>query len=151
MQPIINELHNQKPGEETELAEVIKKAEARIHRRGLVVIFSDLFGDVDQLMKSFARLRAANHEIIVFQIFDPDELDFPFRQWTQFARLEQTSKRHLVDPAQVRRSYLDKLESFREQLASGCNRHRINLVPMTTEQPFADTLASYLALRRRKQ
>ncbi|MEE2639991.1 MAG: DUF58 domain-containing protein [Planctomycetota bacterium] len=151
LQPIINELQGTQPGEETELGDVIKKIEARIHRRGLVVIFSDLFGDVDQLMKSFARLRHANHEIILFQIFDPDELDFPFRQWTQFACLEQESNRHLVDPAQIRRSYLEKLSDFREQINNACNRHRISLVPMTTDQPFAETLASYLALRRRTQ
>ena len=149
LRPIIDELQSQAPGEETELSDVIKKIEARIHRRGLVVVFSDLFGDVDQLMKSFARLRSANHEIIVFQIFDPDELDFPFRQWTQFACLEQNDNRHLVDPAQIRQSYLDKLDSFREQLTKGCNRHRISLVPMTTQQPFAETLATYLAIRRR--
>ena len=100
-------------------------------------------------MKSFARMRHANHEIVVFQILDPDELDFPFRQWTQFTCLEQDSNRHLIDPAQVRKSYLEKLEEFREQLARGCSRHRISLVPMTTDQPFAETLAAYLALRRR--
>lgn len=149
--PIVNELQKQRPQYETELADVFKSIAAKIHRRGLVIILSDLFGDVDKLLKSFARLRHANHEIIVFQIFDPDELDFPFRQWTQFACLEQDSNRHLVDPAQVRKSYLEKLEEFRNQLSNGCNRHRINLVPMTTDQPFAETLATYLALRRRTQ
>lgn len=151
LRPIITELQNQKPGDETELGDVIKKIEARIHRRGLVVLFSDLFGDVDKLMKAFARLRHANHEILVFQIFDPDELDFPFRQWTQFACLENEATRHLVDPAQIRRSYLEKLEEFREQISSACNRHRINLIPMTTDQPFAETLATYLAFRRKTQ
>ena len=87
--------------------------------------------------------------VIIFQIWDPDELDFPFRQWTQFASLEAASNRHLVDPAQIRRAYLEKLAQFRDQLASGCNRHRISLVPMTTDQPHADVLAAYLALRRR--
>ena len=147
--PIINELQVQKPEHETELGGVFETIEAKIHRRGLVVILSDLFGDVEQLMKSFARMRHANHEIVVFQILDPDELDFPFRQWTQFTCLEQDSNRHLIDPAQVRKSYLEKLEEFREQLARGCSRHRISLVPMTTDQPFAETLAAYLALRRR--
>lgn len=121
----------------------------KIHRRGLLIIISDLFGDVDQLMKSLAHFRHANHEIMIFQIWDPDELDFPFRQWTQFASLESASNRHLIDPAQIRRAYLEKLAQFRDQLAKGCNRHRISLVPMTTDQPHADSLAAYLALRRK--
>ncbi len=124
---------------------------AKIQRRGLLIILSDLFGDVEQLMKSLAHFRHANHEIIVFQIWDPDELDFPFRQWTQFESLEISANQHLVDPAQIRRAYLQRLAEFRDQLANGCNRHRISLVPLTTDQPYAESLASYLALRRRSR
>ena len=149
LQAIINELKVQKPQFETELSEVFHEMVVKIHRRGLLIIISDLFGDVDQLMKSLAHFRHANHEIMIFQIWDPDELDFPFRQWTQFASLESASNRHLVDPAQIRRAYLEKLAQFRDQLAKGCNRHRISLVPMTTDQPHADSLAAYLALRRK--
>lgn len=148
---IIAELDKQKPGKETSLSDVFHKMAAKISRRGLLVILSDLFDDVDQLMKSLAHFRHANHEIVVLQIWDPDELDFPFRQWTQFASLEQTSNRHLVDPAQVRRAYLAKLAEYREQLARGCNRQRISLVPMTTDQSYADALAAFLAARRRSQ
>lgn len=149
LQAIIGELKKQKPEFETELGDVFHEMVAKIHRRGLLVIISDLFGDVDQLMKSLAHFRHANHDIVIFQIWDPDEIDFPFRQWVQFASLEQAANRHLVDPAQLRRAYLEKLEEFRAQLARGCNRHRISLVPMTTDQPFADSLATYLALRRK--
>jgi uncharacterized protein (DUF58 family) len=149
LQTIINELKVQKPQFETELSDVFHEMVVKIQRRGLLIIISDLFGDVDQLMKSLAHFRHANHEIMIFQIWDPDELDFPFRQWTQFASLESASNRHLVDPAQIRRAYLEKLAQFRDQLAKGCNRHRISLVPMTTDQPYADSLAAYLALRRK--
>jgi len=144
---IINELQSQKPEFETELGDVFHEMVVKMHRRGLLLIISDLFADVDRLMKSLAQFRHANHEIIIFQIWDPDELDFPFRQWTQFQSLEAASNRHLVDPAQIRRAYLEKLAQFRDQLAKGCNRHRISLVPMTTDQPHADSLAAYLALR----
>lgn len=60
----------------------------KIQRRGLLIIISDLFGDVEQLLKALAHFRHAKHEMIIFQIWDPDELDFPFRQWTQFSSLE---------------------------------------------------------------
>ena len=149
LQTIIDELKKQKPERETELGDVFQKMVAKIQRRGMLIIVSDLFSDVDQLMKSLAHFRHANHDIIIFQIWDPDELDFPFRQWTQFASLEASANRHLLDPAQVRRAYLEKLEVFREQLAKGCSRHRISLVPMTTDQPYADALAAFLALRRK--
>lgn len=151
LQVLVNELQKQSPRHETELGDVFQKIVAKIHRRGLLIILSDLFGDVERLMKSLAHLRHANHEIIILQIWDPDELDFPFRQWTQFESLETAGVRHLVDPAQIRRAYLERLQLFREQLTSGCNRHRISLVPMTTDQPYAETLAAYLGLRRRSR
>lgn len=151
LQAIIRELTKQKPRSETELGAVFHEMVAKINRRGLLIIISDLFGDVEQLMKSLAHFRHANHDIIIFQIWDPDELDFPFRQWTQFASLESTANRHLVDPAQIRKAYLEKLAQYREQLTQGCNRHRISLVSMTTDQPYADSLAAYLAVRRKSK
>ncbi|MCA8995418.1 MAG: DUF58 domain-containing protein, partial [Planctomycetaceae bacterium] len=151
LRAIVGELRKQHPARETELGDVFHEMVAKIPRRGLLIILSDLFGDVDQLMKSLAHFRHANHEILVFQIWDPDELDFPFRQWTQFESLELASNRHLVDPAQIRRAYLEKLAQFREQLTNGCNRHRISLVPMTTDQPYADSLATWLAYRRKSR
>lgn len=149
LQAIINELQTSTPGKETEIGHVFHEMVQKIQRRGLLVIISDLFGDVDQLMKALAHFRHANHEIVIFQIWDPDELDFPFRQWTQFASLEQADNQHLVDPSQIRKAYLQKLQEFQDQLSKGCNRHRINLVPMTTDQPYADALATYLSLRRK--
>ena len=146
---IIAELQDQQPGEETALSEVFHKVAAKISRRGLIVVLSDLFDDVELLMKSLAHFRHAHHEIVVLQIWDPDELEFPFRQWTQFQSLEQAGNRHLVDPAQIRRAYLSKLEEYRAQLSKGCHRQRISLVPLTTDQPYADALAAFLASRRR--
>jgi hypothetical protein len=113
------------------------------------MVVSDLFGDVDELLNALAHFRHAKHEMILFQIWDPDELDFPFRQWTQFQSLETAANRRLVDPAHLRHAYLENLRRFREQLTAGCHRHRIDLVPMTTDQPYAEALASYLAMRRR--
>jgi uncharacterized protein (DUF58 family) len=151
MRVIIDELQQQKPEFETELGNVFHEMVVKLHRRGLLIIISDLFGNVDQLMKSLAHFRHANHEIIIFQIWDPDELDFPFRKWTQFKSLEMMNDQHLIDPAQIRQAYLDKLKEFQEQLANGCSRHRISLVPLLTNQPYADSLATYLALRRKSK
>ncbi len=149
LRAIMDELGKSSPQSETQLAQVFHEMVPKIHRRGLVIVISDCFGDVDELLKALARFRHARHEMIVFQIWDPDELDFPFRQWTQFQSLETPANRRMVDPAHLRHAYLENLKRFREQLMAGCRRHRIDLVPMTTDQPYAEALASYLALRRR--
>ena len=149
LQAIVDELGRSSPRYETELGRVFRELVPKIHRRGLLIIISDLFGDVDELIKALAHFRHAKHEMIIFQIWDPDELNFPFRQWTRFESLETAGNHRLIDPAHLRNAYLENLKRFREQLTAGCYRHRIDLVPMTTDRPYAEALASYLAMRRR--
>jgi hypothetical protein len=55
----------------------------------------------------------------------------------------------MVDPSHLRASYMENLKKFRDSLTRGCHRHHIDLVPLTTDAPYADALASYMALRRR--
>ncbi|MBI1370363.1 MAG: DUF58 domain-containing protein [Planctomycetes bacterium] len=146
---MLDELSATKPGGETELAKVFHDLVPKLHRRGLLVILSDCFGAVPDLLKALAHFRHQHHDIVIFQIYDRDELDFPFKQWTRFDSLEDGANRLMVDPVHLRRAYLENLERFREDLKKGCYRHRIDLVPMTTDQPYADALASFLALRRK--
>ncbi len=150
LQVLADELQSVEPGGETELAGVFHDLVPRLHRRGLIVILSDCFGDVSGILSALAHLRHARHEILVFQIWDRDELEFPFRSWTRFDCLEVAGKRHLIDPTHLRAAYVENLERFRAELRQGCHRHRVDLVPMTTDQPYAEALAHYLTLRMRR-
>lgn len=149
LQVIIDELHCSRPGGETELGKVFHEVVPKILRRGLLCVISDCFGDLDSLLRALAHFRHAKHEVIVFQIWDRDELEFPFRQWTRFRSLEDNHQNRLVDPSHLRTAYLENLKAFRDKLTRGCHGHRIDLVPLTTDVPYAEALASYLALRRR--
>jgi uncharacterized protein (DUF58 family) len=145
---LIDELEKGQVGGETELGTVFHDLVPKLHRRGLLVIISDCFGDVATFLKAMAHFRHAFHEILVFQIWDRDELDFPFRGWTQFDCLEQANLKHLLDPALLRQAYLANLGKFRDDLTRGCRRHKIDMVPFVTDQPYADALAAYLSRRR---
>ena len=136
-----------KPGGETEIGKVFHDLVPKLHRRGLLIVLSDCFGDVTGLLSALAHFRHAHHELIVFQIWDRAELEFPFKRWTRFESLERAGHHQLVDPAQLREAYLDNLARYREELRSGCHRHRIDLVPVVTDEPYADTLAAYLGRR----
>ncbi len=144
---LIDELQKSEPGGETELGDVFHDLVPKLHRRGLLIVLSDCFGDVATLLKALAHFRHAHHEILVFQIWDRDELDFPFKQWTQFECLERSGTKHLLDPALLREAYLANLEKFRDDLTRGCRRHKIDLVQFCTDQPYADALAAYLSRR----
>ncbi|HUF80490.1 MAG TPA: DUF58 domain-containing protein [Burkholderiales bacterium] len=136
-------------GGETAPGAVFHGLVPRLHRRGLIVVISDCFGDVAAMMKAFAHLRHRGHEILVFQVWDRDELEFPFRQWTRFENLEVAHDHHMIDPAVLRSSYLERLGEFRDELRHGCRRHRIDLVPLVTDESYAEALSRYLAFRNR--
>jgi uncharacterized protein (DUF58 family) len=144
---ILDELQKGQPGEETELGDVFHDLVPKLHRRGLLIIISDCFGEVANFLKAMAHFRHARHEILVFQIWDRDELEFPFRGWTQFDCLEQAGVKHLLDPAMIREAYLANLAKFREELTRGCRRHKIDLVPFVTDQPYAEALAAFMSRR----
>lgn len=148
---LIDELQRSVPGGETQIGDVFHDLVPKLHRRGVLIIISDCFGDVPSLLKALAHFRHAHHEIIIFQIWDRDELDFPFQQWTQFESLEDPANRHLLDPVMLREAYLKNLENFRGELLRGCRRHRIDLVPVVTDQPYAEALAAYMSRRRNRR
>lgn len=133
---------------ETDLGKVLRDASSKIKRRGLIVLISDCFGDVGQLLRGLAHYRHANHDILVFQVWDRDELEFPFKRWHRFDSLERAGDHQLLDPAQLRRAYLQKLGEFRDQLKAGCRKQRVDLVEVTTEQPYGEALAAYLSRRQ---
>jgi uncharacterized protein (DUF58 family) len=144
---LIDELQNGKPGNETELGKVFHDLVPKLHRRGLLIIISDCFGEVANFLKALAHFRHARHEILVFQIWDRDELEFPFKGWTQFECLERAGMKHLLDPAMLRQAYLANLEKFRDELTRGCRRHKVDLVPFCTDEPYSKALAAYMSRR----
>jgi uncharacterized protein (DUF58 family) len=134
---------------ETDLGGVFHKIAAKLGRRGLVIIISDAMGDISSIARSLAQFRSSRHEILFFQVLDPDELDFPFSGRIQFRDLENESNEQIVDARTLREAYLARLEEHQTLLRSVCLKHRVDLVPLTTDRPFADALHEYLAVRRR--
>jgi uncharacterized protein (DUF58 family) len=144
---IFEELERSRPGGETELGAVFHELAPKLSQRGLLVVLSDCFCDVPALLKSLAHFRHAHHEILILQIWDPDELEFPFKEWTRFECAERKGVGQLVDPVQLSRVYLENVARFRQELTVGCRKHRVDLVSFTTEQPYAEALAAYLNRR----
>ncbi|MBR89800.1 MAG: DUF58 domain-containing protein [Verrucomicrobiales bacterium] len=137
------------PGNETSLGQVFHSLAPRMGRRGLVMILSDGFGETPELLKALAHFRSAMHEVIFFHILDPDEVEFPFRDWTRFQSLENGSQFRKVDPLSYRAAYLENFHRFEEELRLGCRKNRVELVPMRTDEPFDKALAGYMNRRNR--
>lgn len=118
----------------------------RLKRRGVVVILSDLFDNVAATLAGLKHLRHRRHDVIVFHVLDPAELDFPFDRVTLFKGLEQLPD-VLTDPRSLRKAYLDEFNRFAKSIESGCRNQRIDYVRLRTDQSLALALSSYLASR----
>ncbi len=136
---------------ETDLGGVFAKIAPTLGRRGLLIIISDSMGDVSSISRSLSQFRSQRHEVLFFQIMDPDEVDFPFSGRIQFRDLENVQNEHIIDARTLRQAYLDRLQQHQKELRDACRKHRVDLVPLTTDRPLADALHEYLAMRRRLQ
>ena len=145
---LYEEMLKTRPGGETDISKVFHDIVPRIDKRGMVFILSDCFTDVKSLLASVAHFRHASHDVVIFHVMDRDEVEFPFDAWTRFENLERTAEFQMVDPASFRAAYLDNFAKFTEALKLGCQRHRVELVPMYTHEPLTDSLARFLRMRQ---
>ena len=137
------------PVETTNVSRVLHEMARQVKRRGIFILIGDFFDDADAVLEGIRHLRFNGSEVIVFQVLDPDELEFPFRGSVEVWGLEQTG-RVLTQPAEIRRSYLQEFNAFLEKLHDGCRRAGCNYVRVDTSQPWAEVLSAYLATRQHR-
>ncbi len=137
------------PGKDTSLAPVLESLAQRLKRRGLVILISDFFDDPTALLRSIGVLRKKGHEIIALQLWDRDEIDFPFGNWARFENLENGDDFLLLDPATIRQRYIEVQQNFAAQLKDGFRKHQVDYLSLPTDESHSAALRSYLALRMR--
>jgi uncharacterized protein (DUF58 family) len=150
LQTILETLDNAEaePHGETGLIEALHALAEKVRRRALVIIFSDLFCDSEQLLNCFQHLRFQKHDLAVFHLLDRMEMDFKFDRPVRFVDLE--SSFHLVtEPGLVREQYLRQLSLFLERLRAGCHEFNADYRQVVTDQNFEKVLADFLVERGR--
>jgi uncharacterized protein (DUF58 family) len=145
---MLEEMHKTEPGGETALAPIFHDVAERIHRRGLVIVISDLFDDPAELVAALQHFRYRKHEVIVFHVMAEEELQFPFEGQVMFRDLEEAGPDVQFDVRAIREDYLDEVRRFLKAIEIGCGRMSIDYVPLSTAAHFDDALSQYLAGRR---
>ncbi len=144
---ILRELAGASPGEESSLAPVFHDLADRIHRRGLVVIISDLFDESGEILKALHHFRYRKHEVLLLHVMAEEELTFPFDRWSLFRNLERSAHQLRLDPLAVKSEYLHRVQKFIRRLEIGCGQMDIDYVQLSTKNSFELALAHYLAHR----
>jgi len=117
--------------------------------RGMVVIISDLFDDIDAIVAAIENLRFRQHEVILFHILDPWERDLPADGAVRFRDME-TGEEIVTRTEGIREQYLAAVQEWRERLDEECLNRSVDRVEMTTADPLDRALLDYLVRRSKK-
>jgi uncharacterized protein (DUF58 family) len=147
LEVLTQRLREATPSGSTFLTKALGDLASRIKRRGIIIIFSDCFDRPEELAHSLKLLRARRHEVILFHVLAPEELSFSFQQWTRFESLENDGEIVELDPEFIRKEYLSRLREFLEQIRRACGEASCDYVPLRTDEPVGDALATYLRRR----
>lgn len=143
---IVKELAAQTGPAKTSMGRVLSELGERLGHRMLVLVISDLFDDIDAILKGFKYLRYRHHELIVWNLWDPAEMTLPFKGPVMFEGLESTG-RLLIDPRSLQARYAEEVQRFGQKLRSGCGQLHIDLSTFDTSAPLDTALSGYLATR----
>ena len=137
------------PKHTTRIADVLHEMASQVKRKGIFILISDCFDDIDEVLQGIQHLRFTGSEVILFHVMDPAELTFPFKGNVEFHGLEATGKL-MTRPAELRKSYLQEVNAFISKLRSGCELNGCNYVQVNTAQPWHEVLCGYLATRQHR-
>ena len=146
LRQMIQVMTSNPPVGETNVAASLRAMVRNLKRRGLIVLISDLIDDPEETLKSIRLLGSHGHDVVVFQLRDASEVEFPFDGATVFRDLE-TGEELEVDPAAVRENYMQNLAEETERYRKGLLEVGIDYVPLNTREPYDKAFSAYLHRR----
>ena len=140
-------------GARTASAAALHELAERVHQRSLVVIFTDLFENLEEheaLISALKHVRHRKHEVILFNVTEHStELDLNLEYERYLLEDLESGEQLEISPTQVRQDYRAKVEKYMQRFKKACNEFQIDFESVSTEQPFSDALIHYLKKRSR--
>ena len=139
-------------GKATDLGPALQRVAQILTKRGLVVLISDLLASIDELEPDLGCLCASGHDVVMFNVLDPAELNFDFDTAALFEDIESGRSRY-VDPPAAQAAYKRKLTTHLERVGAICRSLGIDYHLFTTDRPFDLALLDFLQdrMHRRKR
>jgi uncharacterized protein (DUF58 family) len=135
----------------TSIPEVLHQIANKIHKRSLVIIFSDMFDNQEQvkeLINGLHHLKYNNHEVLLFHVTDKKtEFDFDFEERPyNFIDLE-TREELKFHPSQIKDSYVKRVNEYFQDLSIKCGQLKIDFIKADISEDFDKILSAYLIKR----
>ena len=145
---LLKMLQSRAPSSTSGIAEALHEIAGSVRRRALIVVISDLLGDEQAINVALAHLRKQHHDVIVFQILDPSEIDLSLKSACEMTDLE-TGERMAVHPRGMAEEYRRVFGEFLDQYRKTCAGLHIDFRLARTDQSVESFVRSYLQDRRR--
>jgi uncharacterized protein (DUF58 family) len=143
---VIDSLDTQSPSDKTDMYAVMREIAETVPRRGMIMLISDLLGDIEGTIKGLKLLRQRGHDVLVFHVLDDDELDFEFNGAMRFDGLESDDFLN-CNPRALREGYLTALNEFLTDIRRQCASNAVDYALIRTSDPLDAVLAKYLSRR----
>jgi len=135
-------------GSRTDVAKPLHQLAEMLTKRGMVVLISDLLDDPEAVIRGLKHFQYRGSDVLVFQVLDPDELEFPFDRATRFEDLE-TGEEVMAVPGAVRAHYLTQIGGLIERYRRELGAAGIDYQLLNTRDPLEMALLAYLSTRSR--
>ena len=145
---LLSSLEKVEPGARTRISPALHHIAERVKRRGLVVLISDLMDRPEDVLMGLKHFRHRGHEVIVFHLLDPREMDLDYRDEVEFQDME-TDRKLRVEPAFLKEEYSQNIRNWIDTLDRECKSHQIDYNLLSTHTPFDQALTAYLNKRIR--
>ena len=145
---ILRSLEELRPEGGTDTALAVGSLIEVIGHRTLTVVISDLFDERADALRLLRRLRARRHQVVLFHLLHPDELELPFHEVTLFESMED-SRAVLVDPGGIRKAYLHELKGFLDRTRQTCREAEIEYHQISCAEPVHEVLLRFLSRGKR--
>jgi uncharacterized protein (DUF58 family) len=135
------------PGKST-LLPPLRKLSETLRRRSLVVLISDFYEDVDDIVSALSHVRGRGNDMMVFHLLAPREVDFSFADASNFIDME-TGEKMPVIPEYLRQQYRELVSAHTAALEKHIVEARADYSLFDTSKPLDQALFSYLSARQR--
>lgn len=141
------------PNKTTSAASALHQVADSIHKRSLVVIFSDMMessGQSDALFSALQHLKHNKHEVVLFHVADKRrELDFEYENRPYLFIDMETGERLRLQPNDVKAHYVRQMAAYKESIRMKCLQYKIDFVEADIQEGFQKILQAYLVKRTR--
>jgi len=138
------------PAGRTEPGRAVAEVGEIADRRSLIVLFSDLLDAPADLADRLRQVRSRGNDVVLFHVLDPDEVELPFDDVTDFEGMEpDDARRLLVDPRDLAASFRRESAALRERWRQTCLEARVESRFATTAEPPAEVLRAFLFARQK--